>query len=93
MIVNTSTDDFLCTYSCLDIYQSICSHLKKYFDITTKQGDDFMYLNIHIIQTQYGISYYQTYHIINSIVSKLFPPETTECLKTVDTPYRTDSGF
>ena len=38
MIVNTSTDDFLCAYSHESIYIRLCTFFKGYFNITTKDG-------------------------------------------------------
>jgi len=93
MIVNTSTDDFLCEYSHIELYRDLCTYLKKYFDITTEEGSKLMYLNLRIIQTVYGVSFDQTDHIQRTIVDKFFPPETTEILKSVHTPFRTDSQY
>jgi hypothetical protein len=40
-----------------------------------------------------GISFDQTSHIITRILDKWFPANSTERLKTADTPYRTDGEF
>ena len=93
MIVNTSTDDFLCAYSHESIYIRLCTFFKGYFNITTKDGAQLAYLNLRIIQSTFGISYDQTEHIQDTIVDKYFPPSTTSTLKTVHTPFRTDNQF
>jgi len=38
MIINTSNGNFLCTYSQVEIYRSLCDYIKRFFDITTKEG-------------------------------------------------------
>ena len=40
-----------------------------------------------------GISFDQTSHIITRILDKWFPANSTELLKTADTPYQTDGEF
>ena len=51
------------------------------------------YLNLCITQSKYGISYDQSEHIIDSIIYYFFPPESTERLKDVHTPFRTDLQY
>ena len=93
MLVNTSTDDFLCAYSSPDIFYSLEAYLKGHFGVTKVEGSQFEYLNLRITQSSYGISFDQTDHIIDTIVSHFFPPDTTDVLKKVHTPFRTDSQF
>ena len=93
MVVNTLTDNFLCAYSCVKIYRSLCDYLKKFFDITTEEGTSFMYLNFRIIQSEFGVSFDQTEHILGTIVKKFFPSESCKRLKQVLTPVRTDNEF
>ena len=38
MILNTSTDDFLCAYSNQSIFDTLCAHLKRFFDISTESS-------------------------------------------------------
>ena len=45
IIVNTSTDDFLCAYSHNSTYTSLLAHPQGYSDVTTKQAAEFEYLN------------------------------------------------
>ena len=91
MILNTSTDDFLCAYSNELIFESLCKHLEQYFDITTKTGMLLKYLNVRIIQSEHGISLDQSEHIQDHIINKYFPPAKIEDshLKKVHTPFRT----
>jgi len=95
MILNTSTDDFLCAYSNELIFESLCKHLEQYFDITTKTGMLLKYLNIRIIQSKHGISIDQSEHIQDHIINKYFPPAKIEDshLKKVHTPFRTDNKY
>ena len=93
LLVNTSTDDFLCAYSNDDIFAEFITYMKKHLNLTAKSDTVLEYLNLRIVQTDAGISYDQTEHIQNTIVNKFFPPQSTERLKTVHTPFRTDSEF
>jgi hypothetical protein len=95
MIINTSTDDFLCAYSHEHIFNDVGEHLKKYFDITTDTGPKVSYLNLRIIQSPHGISFDQTEHIEDKVIKKYFPPEKIgdSTLKAVHTPWRTDSQY
>ena len=95
MILNTSTDDFLCGYNDRIIFDRLCTALRKLFDITVKEGTQLSYLNLRIIQSEHGVSYDQTEHIIHKIINKYFPPSKIEesKLKPVHTPFRTDSEY
>lgn len=93
MLVVTSVDDFLCAYSDVSLYKRLIESLEELFDVTTEVGTIRHYLNLRIIQSSFGISYDQTKHIEQTIVPKFFPPESTERLKSVHTPFRTDSKY
>ena len=95
MLVNTSTDDFLCAFNSRPIYDRVCSELKKLFAITTQEGPVLHYLNLRIVQSEFGVSYDQSEHIERKIIDKYFPPSKIgdSTLKPVHTPYRTDSDF
>ena len=81
MIISTSTDDFLRTYSHDITYTSLVTHLKGYFEITDKQAAVVEYLNLSIIQTQHGISSDQNKDAKKIIISKFFLPSTIERLE------------
>ena len=93
MLVCVSTDDLLVASSHDELFTRLHDYLVRFFDITVKQGMKLSYLNFRIIQSSLGISYDQTEHILRTIVHKFFPPESTTKLKTVHTPFRTDSQF
>lgn len=63
MLLNTSTDEFLCAYNIKQVLDRLCTELQRLFDITTKGGTVLKYLNLSIIQTEHGISFDQTEHI------------------------------
>lgn len=94
-LLNTSTDDLLLAFTHDSIFQGLCEHLQRYFDITTKTGVILKYLNLQIIQTSYGISYDQTEHIEDKVLKKYFPADkiADSHPKRVHTPFRTDSQF
>ena len=60
---------------------------------TVQTGMVLKYLNVKIVQTDFGISIDQTQHIKITIIDRFFPPTRTERLKSVDTPYRTDGEY
>ena len=93
LLVNTSTDDFLCAFSDVAIFYKLESHLKEHFGVTKKEGSQFEYLNLQITQSKYSVSYDQTDHIIDFTVHRFFPPEFVDRLKAVHTSFQTDSEF
>ena len=93
MIINTSTDDFLCAYSDRGLFHRFVTYLRNFFGITTQEGPVLSYLNMRIVQSSHGISYDQTEHIQNNIINYFFPPDSCEKIKAAHTPFRTDSQF
>jgi hypothetical protein len=95
MILNTSTDDFLCAYNVDSIYDHLCARFRQLFEIITKQGAQLSYLSLRIIQSNHGVSYDQTEHIRRKIINKYFPPDkvSESPMKAVHTPFRTDSEY
>ena len=91
LIVNTSTDDFLCAYSNPSICESFKSLLKRYFTITEKTGSTIFYLNIKIIQTSHGISCDQTEHIKEKIVKPRFGETNT--FKKTHSPFLVNNQY
>jgi hypothetical protein len=95
MLLNTSTDEFLCAYNIKQVLDRLCTELQRLFDITTKGGTVLKYLNLSIIQTEHGVSFDQTEHIERKIINKYFPPSkiSENKLKPVHTPFRTDPEY
>jgi hypothetical protein len=95
ILLNTSTDDFMCAHSNENIYEALCTYFKQFFDITIQTGTAVKYLNNRIIQSDLGISYNQTEHIKHKIIQKHFPPQKIgdSMMKEVHTPFRTDSQY
>eukprot|EP00978_Attheya_sp_CCMP212_P024647 scaffold77789_cov56-Attheya_sp.AAC.1 len=89
-IVCVSTDDFLCAFTHQHLFDDLCTSLRKYFELTTKEGPKLSYLNLNIEQHSTYISIDQTAHI-QEIVNARFPDSTD--LHTTDTLFRTDSEF
>ncbi len=89
----TSTDDFLCSTS--SRYLRLCfeAHVKQFDYITIQTGSVLKYLNICVVQSEYGISFEQTHHIKTTIIDKWLPPSSAECIKGVDTPFWTDPQY
>ena len=93
LVVVTSTDDFLCSYTDPGLFSRLITHLQQYVSITAQDATIIKYLNCRIIQTDQGTSFDQTHHIQTTICDKWFPKDSTERIKTADTPYRTDSKY
>lgn len=93
LLVNTSTDDFLCAFSDEVIFRRLYDYLKAHFGITICTGTHLEYLNLRIIQTKYGISYDQTEHINDEILTAYFSNDSDERYKSVHTPFRTDNVY
>ena len=58
-----NTDDILLSTIHDTTFEYLCHEFQKLFDITTQHGEILKYLNIRIIQSNYGISMDQTRHI------------------------------
>ena len=67
LLINTSTDDFLCAYSNVKSFYKFCDSMRKIVDVTTQEGPILNYLNLWAIQSSYGISFDQSEHIHDSI--------------------------
>ena len=95
MILNTSTDDFLCAYSNQTIFDTLCTHLKRFFGITTEEGTLLKCLNLRIIQSPFGISVDQSEHIERTIINNYFPPEKVaeSGIKAAHTPFNTCNKY
>ena len=93
LIVVTSTDDFICSYTHDNVFSAFLTHMEKFVPITTQDGTVLKYLNLRIVQSDLGISFDQTHHIQTTIVDEAFPAGRDELVKTADTPYRTDAEY
>ena len=93
LLVSTSTDDFLCAFTKEYVFADFKNFIDSLVPITVQTGTVLKYLNVRIIQIDYGVSIDQTQHIKTKIVDKYFPLDKTECLKSADTLYRTDSKY
>ena len=71
LLINTSTDDFLCAFSIVEIFHELRDFVTKFFDVTTQEGPILKYLNLCIVQSQYDISFDQAEHIRNTILDPL----------------------
>ena len=64
----TSTDDFLCAASGKDIFQRFVDHMKRFVSVTCQAEAMLKYLNVRVIQSEYGVSFDQTHHIQTCIL-------------------------
>ena len=69
------------------------THMNRFVKTTCQEGNVLKYLSTRVIQSNMGISFDQISHIIMRILDKWFPANSTEQLKTADTPYQTDGDF
>ena len=71
LVVITSTDNFLVSYTSYDLFQSLSKHISAFVPITTQENKKvYKYLNCQIVQTDMGISFDQTHHIKTTIIEK-----------------------
>ncbi len=68
LLINTSTDDFLCAYSDVKLFHDLGNFMTRYVDVTTQEGPILKYLNLRIVQSSYGVSFDQTEHIRDTIL-------------------------
>ena len=63
LIVVTSADNFICTYSHEDIVSPFKTYVDIFVTVTTQESNSLKYPNIEITQTDQGTSIDQTHHI------------------------------
>ena len=93
LLVAASVDDFACAYSHEHLFADFKKHMDRYVPTTVQTGHVLKYLNQRVVQSDQGISYDQTHHIKTNVIDLFFPPSSSERVKGVDTPYRTDSQY
>jgi hypothetical protein len=74
-----ATDDILVCSTTRQPFLLLKQELEKLFDLTCVEGNILKFLNLRIIQSPSGISFDQTDHIENTILSEYFkdtPPST-----------------
>ena len=89
LLINTSTDDFLCAYSRVEIFYELRDFVRKFVDVTTQEDPILKYLNLHIVQSPYGISFDQTEHIRDTILDPWLK-NSTERVNGFHTPWPID---
>ena len=90
IILLSETDDFLIMSNSHSLYSQFKTNLEKAFKITTQEGPELNYLNLHIVQSNYGISFDQTQHILD-MVEPHFPRDSS--FSKVNFPFCTDRGY
>ncbi len=93
MLLNTSTNDFLCAYSDSTIFLHLQTHMKIYVGVTSQDGLVLNYLNLQILQSSHGISVDQSKHIQSTILDPWFGSAPQQLTCPVHTPYCTDSEY
>ena len=53
----------MCAYSIIHLFKDFIYGLNKYFHVTSEEGSELSYLNLHTIQYPYDIIIDHTYHI------------------------------
>ena len=79
-------------YSRTTFFQYFLADINKYFSVTSKEVSELSYLNLHTIQSPYGISIDKTYQIKDTSLVQWFP-DTTEHVNYAPTPFKADSAF
>ena len=92
MIFVCFTDDLRCAYSIIHLFKYFFARINKYLPVTYKEGPYLYYLNIHTIQSPYGIINYQTAHIQYTILAQWFTDDS-EKVNSDTTPFKADIIF
>ena len=90
VILISETDDFMLLVSHKQLYIDIKTRIEKSYDITMQEGPVIQYLNLQIIQSDAGISFDQTQHILKMLEPHY--PKTSSFTRT-DIPFRTDREY
>jgi len=90
IILISETDDFMLLVSKKELYLNIKARIEKSYDITMQEGPVIKYLNLQIIQSDAGISFDQTQHILKMLEPHY--PQGSSFTKT-DIPFRTDRDY
>jgi hypothetical protein len=67
--------------------------MEAMFEVTLQEGAILRFLNMRIIQIPAGISTDQTDHIVENIVESYFKNRDTSELRSITSPFPTDSSF
>ena len=85
ILINISTNDFLCAYLKVELFYEFWDFMKKFIDVTTQEGCILKYLNLHTVQSSYEISLDQSEHILDTI-SNPWLKEPSELVKGLHAP-------
>jgi len=90
VILISETDDFMLLVSHKQLYIDIKTRIEKSYDITMQEGPVIQYLNLQIIQSDAGISFDQTQHILK-MLEPHYPKNSS--FNRTDIPFRTDRDY
>lgn len=88
-----ATDDILVCSTTRQPFLLLKQELEKLFDLTCAEGNILKFLNLRIIQSPSGISFDQTDHIKNTILSEYFKDIPHSTIKRQPYPFPLESSF
>lgn len=74
-----------------ELLRTLLNNFDDFFSYKVKEGTEVSSLNFRVIQTEYGISFDQTNHIIKSILEIYF--DNGDTVKYESSPFPLDSKF
>ena len=92
-IIFLAMDDILIFTDDIKCYQTIRCAFNPLFDYSYQQGPVLKFLNMRIIQSNYGISIDQTNHIIQNILQDYWKHHDTTTIQWQSAPFPTESSF
>ena len=91
LYVSLATDDLMCGYKFLIIFEDFVLFLKQYFTIVVQSGNVIKFLGIRIIQSPKAISIDQAQYLYN--VCEHYFGTDPKTIKTVSIPMRSDGEY
>jgi hypothetical protein len=89
----------LATYDCIFVcgdrqqFLDLKSKMEALFVVTLQEGANLWFLNLRIIQIPVGIIIDQTDHIVENVLDPYFQDRDTTELRSITSPFPTDSSF
>ena len=74
-------------------FKTLAQYFYTLFDYNFQEGSKLKLLNVNILQSKYGISIEQTYHIMKNIIQEYWGGETKDEVKFQKSPFPVDISF
>ena len=92
-IICLATDDIILFTDNIICFQRLQIEFNPIFEYSIQNHSVLTFLNIHIIQSNYGIIIDQTKHIISNIINPYWKDKNTSSIPWESYPFHTESSF